>query len=312
MKQILTPLSQRLGLRYPIIAAPMFLISNKEMLVAAAEAGILASMPSLNCRTPEKLRETLEWVRARTNGPFGINLTIKLTDPQRLELDVQTCLDLQVPVIITSYGNPTEIARRAHARGLTVLHDVIRLDHALKAQAAGVDAVIAVGAGAGGHAGTISPYVLVPWLKENLKVPVIAAGCIATGQQIAASLALGAEAVYMGTRFIASAECGAPDEYKQMVVGGSPDDLIYTDAVSGVHANFLRATVPGAELPNAKAAEAGAAQAAIQEHGAKRWKDIWSAGQGIALAKEIKPMAEIVADLIREYEETISAMPRLG
>ena len=130
--------------------------------------------------------------------------------------------------------------------------------------------------------------------------------------QIAASLALGAEAVYMGTRFIASAECGAPDEYKKMVVGGSPDDLIYTDAVSGVHANFLRATVPGAELPNAKAAEAGAAQAAIQEHGAKRWKDIWSAGQGIALAKDIKPMAEIVADLVREYEQTVSALPRLG
>jgi nitronate monooxygenase len=304
MKTITTPLSQRLGLRYPIIAAPMFLISNKEMLVAAAEAGILASMPSLNCRTTQELRDTLSWVRERTSGPFGINLTIKLTDPARLEADVQACLDLQVPVLITSYGDPTDIARRAHARGMIVLHDVIRLDHALKAQAAGVDAVIAVAAGAGGHAGTISPYVLVPWLKQHLHIPVIAAGCIATGQQMAASFALGAEAVYMGTRFIASSECGAELRYKQMVVGGSPDDLVYTNAVSGVHANFLKATLPK------ETSDAASAQAAIQQHGAKRWKDIWSAGQGIALAKDIKPIAEIVAGLVAEYQLAVSALPR--
>ena len=203
-----TPLSRKLGLRYPIVAAPMFILSNKEMLLACAEAGILGAMPSLNARTPEKLRADLEWIRAKTDKPFAINMTIGLTDPDRLQIDVDLCEEFEVPVWITSYGNPTLFVQRARASGTTVFHDVINLKHALKAQAAGVDAIIGVGAGAGGHAGRISPYALIPYLRDQLDVPVIAAGCISTGKQIAASLALGAELVYMGTRFIASTECG--------------------------------------------------------------------------------------------------------
>jgi len=306
MSRIQTSLSKKLGLAYPIVCAPMFIISNKEMIVACAEAGILGSMPSLNLRTHPEFREALTWIRARTERPFAINLTIKLTEPERLVQDLEACLEFEVPVIITSYGNPAKLARRAHDQGATVFHDVIHLKHALKAQESGADAIIAVAAGAGGHAGTTSPFVLVPYLRERLTVPIIAAGCIATGRQMAASLALGAELVYMGTRFIASTECGAEDAYKRKVVNGTPEDIVYTDSVSGVHANFLRGTVPGFEP-----ADREKVQEAAQKGEAKRWKDIWSAGQGVALAKEVKPIGEIVEDIVREYVDATAALPAL-
>lgn len=288
-----TNLSKRLGLKYPIVCAPMFIISNKEMLLACAEAGILGAMPSLNARTIEGLRSDLEWLRAKTDKPFAINMTIGLTDPHRLQEDVALCEEFRVPVWITSYGNPTEFVRRAKARGSTVFHDVVNLKHALKAQSAGVDAIIGVSAGAGGHAGRISPYALYPYLAEHLNVPVIAAGCISTGRQIVASLALGAELVYMGTRFIASSECGATQEYKDKVVECGPEDIVYTDKVSGVKANFIAETVPSGE--------AGGPEQ-------KRWKDIWSAGHGVAEVKAVKPIEEIVEDLIREYHDSVTAL----
>jgi len=288
-----TPLSKKLGLRYPIVCAPMFIISNKEMLLACAEAGILGSMPSLNARTIEDLRADLEWIRAKTDKPFAINMTIGLTDPDRLQEDVALCEEFEVPVWITSYGNPTEFVRRAKAKGSTVFHDVVNLKHALKAEAAGVDAIIGVSAGAGGHAGKISPYALYPYLAEHLKVPVIAAGCISTGRQIVASLALGAELVYMGTRFIASDECGAPDAYKDKVVACGPEDIVYTDRVSGVNANFIADTLPLEETSGSEA---------------KRWKDIWSAGHGVAEVKAVQPIEQIVDDLVREYHDALQSL----
>ncbi|TNE92405.1 MAG: nitronate monooxygenase [Deltaproteobacteria bacterium] len=295
MSAFSTPLSRKLGLTYPLVAAPMFIISNKEMLLACAEAGILGAMPSLNQRTSEGLRADLEWVRSRTDKPFAINLTIGLTNPERREADVQACLDFEVPVMITSYGNPTEIVQRAHEKGITVFHDVIRLDHALKAQKAGVDAIIGVSQGAGGHAGTINPYALIPYLRANLNVPVIGAGCISGGEQVAAALALGAELAYMGTRFIASSECAAPQAYKQMVVDSTHDDIVYTDQISGVHANFLKQTIPDSF-------EAGGHDAA------RRWVDIWSAGQGVDTIHDIKPIGEIVEDIVREYHDAVKRL----
>ena len=288
-----TALSKKLGLRYPIVCAPMFIISNKEMLLACAEAGILGAMPSLNARTIEGLRSDLEWLRARTDKPFAINMTIGLTDPERLQQDVALCEEFEVPVWITSYGNPTEFVRRAKACGSTVFHDVVNLKHALKAQSAGVDAIIGVAAGAGGHAGKISPYALYPYLTDQLDVPVIAAGCISTGRQIVASLALGAELVYMGTRFIASEECGAPQAYKDKVVACGPEDIVYTDKVSGVNANFIADTLP----------DQGA-----DGDGAKRWKDIWSAGHGVADVKAVRSIEQIVDELVREYHDAVQAL----
>ena len=286
-----TPLSRRLGLRAPLVAAPMFLISNKEMIVACAEAGVLGSMPSLNARTSEAFEADLQWIRSRTDRPFAINLTIGLTEPERLQRDVALCGTYEVPVVITSYGNPTEIARQAHARGALVMHDVIHLAHAKKAEAAGVDAIIAVSQGAGGHAGTVNPFVLVPYLRRQLSVPVVAAGCIGGGEQLVAALALGAELAYIGTRFIASEECGAAAAYKQMVVDATHEDVVYTDQVSGIHANFLKQTLPAGQGPGRG------------PEGAKRWKDIWSAGQGVSLVDAVKPIGEIVDDILREAHE---------
>lgn len=294
-----TALSRKLGLKYPIVSAPMFLISNKEMIVAAAEAGILGTMPTLNARTIEDLRRDLEWIRSRTDRPFGLNLTIGLTEEGRREQDMALIEEFEVPVLITSYGDPTTYVRRAHARGITVFHDVINLRHAQKAEAAGADAIIGVSAGAGGHAGRISPYVLYPYLRAHLRVPVIAAGCISTGEQIAASLALGAELVYLGTRFIASTECGAKPAYKELVARAVPEDIVYTDEVSGTHASFLKQTLPSHSDYDPSLAG---------EDSGKRWKSIWSAGQGAALVREIKPMAAIVDDLVREYHDAVARL----
>ena len=298
--KLTTPLMKKLGLAYPFVSAPMFLISNKEMIVAAAEAGILGCMPSLNARTAEKLREDLAWIRQRTDRAFGINLTLGLTAPERIEADMDLCIEFDVPVILTSYGNPTALVKRAHEprpgrQRMHVFHDVIGLTHGRKAVAAGVDGIIAVSAGAGGHAGRISPFVLVPWLKEELKVPILAAGCISDGRQVVASLGLGAELCYIGTRFIASTECGAVDAYKKSVVDATPEDIVYTDAVSGIHANFLKHTVPEGFTPDRS------------PEGAKRWKDIWSAGQGVGLIHDVKPMGAIVEDLAREAHEALAA-----
>jgi nitronate monooxygenase len=276
----------------------MFIISSKEMIVACAEAGILGSMPSLNARTLEAFRADLEWIRARTDKPFGINLTIRLTDPERLEADVALCEEFDVPVWLTSYGNPTELVQRARAQGAAVFHDVTNLKHGQKAVAAGVDGIIGVASGAGGHAGRISPYALIPYLKQHLGVPIIAAGCISTGRQIAASLALGAELTYLGTRFIPSAECAAPPAYKQMVVDAGPEDIVYTDKVSGVHANFLRSTLPEDWTPDRT------------PEGAKRWKEIWSAGHGVAEIHAQQTVGEIVEQLVREYHDAVAALPR--
>jgi nitronate monooxygenase len=290
-----TPLAKKLGLKYPFVSAPMFIISNKEMIVAAAEAGILGCMPSLNARTAEKLREDLAWIRQRTDRAFGINITLGLTAPERVEADMALCIEFGVPVILTSYGNPTAITKQAHEHKRLVFHDVIGLAHGKKAVAAGVDGIIAVSAGAGGHAGRISPYALIPWLKEELKVPILAAGCIGDGRQVVASLSLGAELCYIGTRFIASAECGAVDAYKESIVTATPEDIVYTDAVSGIHASFLKHTVPEGFTPDRS------------PEGAKRWKDIWSAGQGVGLIHAIKPMGEIVEDLAREAHDTLAS-----
>jgi len=296
MSSFSTPLSRKLGLRYPVVAAPMFLISNKEMIVAAAEAGILGTMPSLNARTAEGFQADLAWIRERTDKPFGINVTIGLTEPERLARDVELCLEYEVPVLLTSYGNPTEIIKAAHARGATVFHDVINLRHAKKAEAAGADGIIGVSQGAGGHAGQINPYVFVPYLRENLSIPVIAAGCISGGAQVAAALALGAELAYLGTRFIASTECGASAAYKDKVVEATHDDILYTDAVSGIHANFIKDTIPDATRPDHSPAAA------------KRWKDIWSAGQGVSLIDDVKPIEEIVQAIVREFHDATARL----
>jgi nitronate monooxygenase len=291
-----TTVTQMLGIRYPIIAAPMFLVSNPDMLVAVGEAGGLGAMPSLNARTTDGFREAVREIKRRTNAPFGVNLILLGND--RLQADLQVCLEEKVPLIITSLGNPTELIQLAHGHGTRVFCDVIGLKHAQKAQAAGADAVIAVSAGAGGHAGGISPFVLVPYLKQNLSIPVIAAGGISTGAGVAAALSVGAGAAYLGTRFIASTEAPVSDEHKQALLDACPEDVEYTPEVTGHHANFLKSSLEKfratKEQPTSEV---------------KKWRDIWSVGHGVGLIDAVKPCGEIVADLMREYEATRTGLP---
>lgn len=291
-----TDITRMLGMRYPIIAAPMFLISNEDMVVAVSEAGGLGTMPALNWRTTEAFREAVRTIKARTDKPFGVNLILLNND--RLQADLEVCLEERVPLIITSLGNPTELIKVAHERGLRVFCDVVSLRHAQKAQAAGADAVIAVSAGAGGHAGTISPFVLVPYLRQALDIPVIAAGGISTGAGVAAALTLGAGAAYLGTRFIASTESPAEEGFKAMILQAQPEDIEYTPEVTGHPANFLRESLANFRHIKAKA-----------ETEAKRWRDCWSAGQGVALIDAVQPCADIVAQLMREYEDARSGLP---
>ncbi len=291
-----TSLTRMLGIRYPIVGAPMFLVSNVEMVVAISEAGGLGAMPSLNFRSTEAFREAVEAIQARTSAPFAVNLILLGND--RLEADLAVCLERRVPVVVTSLGDPTELTARAHEAGLRVFSDVTTLRHARKCVQAGVDALVAVASGAGGHAGTVSPLVLVPQLLQHVQIPVLAAGGIATGAQMAAVLALGAAGAYVGTRFIASTEAPVPDPYRQALVDLGPEDIEYSADVTGHPANFLR---PSLENFRARREEAGKRPGA--------WRDVWSAGHGLGLIHDIRPCARIVEQLVQEYEHARLGLP---
>ncbi|WP_254330053.1 NAD(P)H-dependent flavin oxidoreductase [Corallococcus exiguus] len=277
-----------LGIRYPIIAAPMFLVSNAALLEAAGRAGAIGAVPSLNYRTAQAYRDFLNTFPK--DVPFGVNLILKWAE--RLEEDVAATVERKVPMVITSLGDPTPIVERVHAYGGKVWSDVISLRHAEKAVKAGVDALVAVGSGAGGHAGNLSPMVLGPWLKAELGVPVVLAGALSTGRHLAATLALGMDGAYVGTRFLATEEAGAAPDYKQALVDSGPEDLEYTKEVTGVHGNFIKSALERFRSGQGKA-----------------WKDTWSAGQGVAFVKDVLPAATVVERMVREYSEARAALP---
>lgn len=282
------------GLRVPLIAAPMFLVSNVALAVAVGEAGGMGAIPAHNYRTLEALREALAELRRRTTAPFAINL-ILLENP-RFEDELALLLDERVPLVITSLGDPSRVIERAHARDVRVFCDVVGLRHAKKAEAAGADAVVAVAAGAGGHAGPISPFALFSYLREELSIPVVAAGGIATGGAVAAALALGASAAYVGTRFIATPEANVPDDYREMLLAANPEDVEYTAEVTGHPANFLKESLARFR----------------QLEGKKTWKDAYSAGHGVGLIHDVLGAREVVSRLVKEYEEARQGLPVLG
>jgi nitronate monooxygenase len=293
MTRIDTSLTRLLGMRLPLIVAPMFLISNVEMVLAATAAGATAVIPSLNYRTTAAFREALAQLTEQAQGPFGVNLI--LLDNPRLADDLAACIEFGVPYLVTSLGNPTEVIAQAHAYGMKVLCDVVNLRHARKAVAAGADALVTVASGAGGHAGPISPMVLVPWLQRHLPVPIVAAGGLADGAGLASVLALGAGGAYMGTRFIAASEAPAPDEFKTMILAADPEMIETSAEVTGHPANFLKASLERfRQLP-----------------GQKAWKDAWSAGHSVALIDGIEPVGEIIARIVSEYEAARKALPPL-
>lgn len=322
-----TSFTQLLKIQVPIIQAPMFLVSNEEMVIAASDAGGIGTFPALNYRPLENYDKALKTIRARTSKPIGINIIVNQSNTRQKD-DLKIALDNGVNLFITSLGSPKGVIADAHKNGAKVFCDVTNLEHAMKCQDLGADGVIAVAAGAGGHAGPISPLVLIPWLKEKLKIPIIAAGGIAHGSQIAACLALGAAGVSIGTRFIASTEADIDMAYKQAVVDASPEDIIMTSRVSGTPAAVIRTpyidkigtelpfvvrllkenkttkkyVVPLIHLAGMKSLEVAALK--------PTWKTVWTAGQSVGLVHEILSCQEIMDKLVREYLEAIAELPR--
>lgn len=314
-----TPFTKMLGIKYPLIAAPMFLVSNVDMVVESSEAGALGTFPALNYRPVEKYIEALKEIKSRTQKPIGVNIIVNKSNARQKD-DLKGALDVGVELFITSLGNPKEVIEEAHKNGAKVICDVTGLDHALKVQDLGADGVIAVSSGAGGHAGPLSPYVLIPWLKEKLDIPVVAAGGISHGSAVAASLSLGASAVSIGTRFIASEEAGVDQAYKDAVVSSSPEDIVLTTRISGTPAAVIKTPYVekmGLELPwiirklkNYPKTKKYVTplihlmgMRSLEEAATKpTWKTVWSAGQSVGLVHDIKPCRQIIEDLIKECE----------
>jgi nitronate monooxygenase len=321
-------LTEIFSIRYPIVGAPMFLVSNVEMVVAISEAGGLGTMPALNFRPIEVYDKTLSEIRKRTKKPIGVNIIVNRSNTRQQE-DLNVAMKHGVELIITSLGSPREVIAEAHKNGAKVFCDVTNLAHAQKVQEMGADGVVAVGHGAGGHAGPISPMVLIPWLKEALDIPVLAAGGIATGSQMAACMALGAAGVYIGTRFIASTEANVDASYKQAVVDASPEDIVMTSRVSGTPAAVINTPYVqklGLELPLPLRLLKDFPQTkkyavplihwlgmkSLEDSATKpSWKTVWSAGQSAGLVHDIKSCAEIVEGLVCEYNQALAKLPKL-
>ena len=308
-------------LSLPAIAAPMFLISGPKLVIECCKNGIVGTFPALNQRTSEGFEEWLIEIKTalakfeketgKKAAPFGVNLIVHPTNP-RLEADVKLCVKHKVPLIITSLGAVSQVVDAIHSYGGLVFHDVIKKRHAQKAAGAGVDGLILVSAGAGGHAGTINPMTLVAEIKKFYDKTIILSGCISTGRDIASALQMGADLAYMGTRFINVEESKAPEEYRKMIVESGASDVIYTASISGVHANFL-----GASLKAAGITEEDLKKDTKIDFGkeldteAKAWKTIWSAGQGVATIDNVVPVSELVNSLKSEFKSAIEEQTKL-
>jgi len=295
-------------LRLPILAAPMFLVSNPDLVVAQCNAGIIGSFPALNAR-PQTLLDTwlteIETRLAASAGTrtFAINLIVHPTNV-RLDADLDTIVAHRVPIVITSLHAPDRVVERVHAYGGRVFHDVTTLHHARKAAAAGVDGLILVCAGAGGHGGVLNPFALAAEVRRFFSGMLILAGAITDGAAVLAAQALGCELAYMGTRFIASEEAGASDGHKAMIVAAGSRDVVYTPFFSGVPANYLKESIRAIGLdPDALPAEGAKADFSKGQTRPKAWSDVWGAGQGVGNIDAVAPVAQIVDRLAREYDE---------
>ncbi|MGN6668359.1 MAG: NAD(P)H-dependent flavin oxidoreductase [Trinickia sp.] len=302
------------NLTLPVVASPMFIVSYPELVLAQCKAGIVGSFPALNARPAElldewltQMGEALDAHRAANPGarigPIAVNQIVHQSNV-RLEHDVRVCVEHKVPIFITSLRAPAkEIIDAVHSYGGIVLHDVINLRHAQKALEAGVDGLILVAAGAGGHAGTTSPFALVGEVRRMFDGPIVLSGSIANGGSILAAQAMGADLAYMGTRFIATQEAHAVDDYKHAIVNASASDIIYTNLFTGVHGNYIRESIVNAGLDPDALPVSDKTAMNFGGDKAKAWKDIWGAGQGVGLMDDIPTVGELVARLRQEYEE---------
>ena len=293
------PASLQKGLKLPVIAAPMFLVSGPDLVVETCNAGMIGTFPSLNQRTTEGYRDWLVEIKERLKpdaAPFGVNHIVHPTNP-RLMADMMVSVEHQVPLIITSLGAVRDVVDAVHGYGGVVFHDIANVRHARKAAEAGVDGLILVANGAGGHAGVVNPFALVNEVRTFFDGTIILSGCLSTGQDVAAALMMGADFAYMGTRFIATTESLAQQEYKQMIVDAGASDVTYTPAVSGIPANFLTPSL----VAN------GIDPKSLPEHKldmgeeARAWKTVWSAGQGAGGVHDIPTTAELIRRLNDEF-----------
>lgn len=308
-------------LSLPAIAAPMFLISGPNLVIECCKNGIVGTFPALNQRTSDGFEEWLieikselkkfESATGKKAAPFGVNLIVHPTNP-RLEADLKLCVKHQVPIIITSLGAVRQVVDAVHSYGGLVFHDIIKKRHAEKAAEAGVDGLILVAAGAGGHAGTINPMTLVAEVKKFFDKTIILSGCISTGRDIASAMQMGADLAYMGTRFINAEESKAPEEYKKMIINAGASDVTYTAAISGVHANFLSASLKAAGITEEDLKKDTKIDFGKElDTEAKAWKTIWSAGQGVATIENTLPISELVAQLKKEFKTAVKAQAEL-
>jgi nitronate monooxygenase len=310
-------------LTLPVIGAPMFIVSGPELVIAQCKAGVVGSFPALNARPKELLAEwivriksELEAHRAAHPGarvaPFAVN-QIAHKSNDRLEHDVEICVRHEVPIIITSLRAPADVVKAVHAYGGIVLHDVINVRHAEKALEEGVDGLILVCAGAGGHAGTLSPFALLSEVRQFFGGPVCLAGAIATGASILAAQAMGADLAYVGTRFIATEEANAAPAYKQMLVDSTAKDIGYSSLFTGVHGNYLKPSIAAAGLDPDNLPSADKSTMNFGSGGGaltKAWRDIWGAGQGVGSIKDAPKVAALVARLRAEYDEALASLER--
>lgn len=298
-------------LPFPVIASPLFIISNPKLVIAQCISGVVGSMPALNARPAEQLEEWLieitEALAAhdkahpdRPAAPFAINQIVHKSN-DRLEHDMAMCVKYKVPIIITSLGAREDINAAAHSYGGVVLHDVINNRHANKAIEKGADGLIAVAAGAGGHAGVKSPFALVQEIRQWFDGPLALSGSIASGSAILAAQAMGADFAYIGSAFIATAEARASDAYKQSIVDSNSDDIVYSNLFTGVHGNYLAPSIRAAGMDPDNLPVSDPSKMNFGGDKSKAWKDIWGCGQGIGAITKVQSTADLVAQFKREY-----------
>ena len=296
----------------PIIGAPLFIVSNPRLVVEQCKAGVVGAMPALNARPAELLDDWLAEITEtlaaynrdhpdQPAAPFAINQIVHKSN-DRLEHDMQVCAKYKVPIVITSLGARTDVNDAVHAWGGVVLHDVINNRFAKKAIEKGADGLIAVAAGAGGHAGVKSPFALIQEIRQWFDGPVALSGSIASGGAVLAALAMGADFAYVGSAFVATEEARAVDAYKQMIVDSSSDDIVYSNLFTGVHGNYLKGSIRNAGLDPDQLPESDPSKMNFGGDAKKAWKDIWGCGQGIGAITEVLPARELVARLAREYQ----------
>lgn len=310
-------------LRLPVIGAPLFIISNPDLVIAQCKAGIVGAFPALNARPQELLETWLKRIREelsahdaahpdRPAAPFAVNQIVHRSN-DRLAHDLDLCVKYEVPIVITSLGAREDVNEAVHSYGGIVLHDIINNTFAHKAVDKGADGLIAVAAGAGGHAGTLSPIALLHEIREWWQGPLALSGAIGSGRAILAAQVLGADLAYMGSAFIATQEANAQADYKEMIVRSGASDIVYTNLFTGVPGNYLKHSISGAGLDpdNLPSSDASKMNFGTSREKPKAWRDIWGAGQSVTAVKAVVPAAERIAQLAREYDDALASIAAL-